>query len=266
MNRHAFAHTRYLLLLLALRSIAFASVWEINVNTGMTPAGRKIQPPTPGQPAYYYPYVVGYQEIGLVATGDKKLPDEAPVEHLIAEALASQGYLVTHVAGTKLDPPPSLFLVFRWGNINPILYDDLDRNGGKAHHYNQSAYLKEMNLVGLQITDVYDQSMPKKDLLESANNNRYFVTISAYDFAAYYTHHKSVLLWVSRMSIPKQDLYLDQVVATLISTGTPFLGRETKTARVVDLMVPPGKVDFGAPVFKDYAAPGAAQPPASPRP
>jgi hypothetical protein len=264
-HRRASASARFLLLLLMLHSIAFASVWEINVNTAMTPAGKKIQHPTPGQPAYYYPYVVGYQELGSVATGDKKLPDDASVNHLIAEALASQGYLVTHVAGSKLDPPPSLFLVFRWGNINPILLDEFDNYGAKTHHYNQSAYRKEMALVGLQETDVYDQSMPKKDLLESANDNRYYVTISAYDFATYYTQHKTALLWVSRMSIPKQDLYLDQVVAPLVNAGTPFLGRETTTPRVIDITGPPGKVDVGTPVVKGYVTPGAAQPPAPPQ-
>jgi hypothetical protein len=266
MSHRAFAPVRFLLLLLTLHSIALASVWEINVNTAMTPAGKKLQHPAPGQPAYYYPYVVGYEEIGAVATGDKKLPDAVLVEHLMAEALASQGYLVTHITGTKLNPPPSLLLVFRWGNINPVQYDDYDDYGAKTHHHDQRAYRKEMNFVGLQETDLLDNRMSKKDLVESASDDRYYVTIAAYDFAAYYTLHKTALLWVSRMSIPKQDLYLDQVVAPLVNTGTPFLGRETTTPRLVDIAPPQGKVDVGTPVVKGYSAPGAAQPPAAPQP
>ncbi len=74
MHRHTSALGRFLLLILTFHSIAFATVWEINVNTGMTPAGRKIPHPTSDQPAYYLPYIIGYQEIGSTTGGDSKPP------------------------------------------------------------------------------------------------------------------------------------------------------------------------------------------------
>ncbi len=121
-----------------------------------------------------------------------------------------------------------------------------------------------MLLVGVRETDLLDDRLSKRDLVQSTEDDRYYVTIAAYDFAAYYNRHKTTLLWVSRMSIPKQDLELDQVVAPLIKTGTPFLGQETTTARVVDIGGPNGKVEAGTPVVKGYIAPSEAQPPSTP--
>jgi hypothetical protein len=255
---------RFLLLFLALHSIAFASVWEINVNTAMTPEGEKVQHPTADQPVYYYPYCVGYQEVGTVAAGTKKLSADVPMERYLAEALASQGYLVTHVVGTKLDPPPSLLLVFRWGYINPRISDDDagDGNSPINHHRNERAHVNEMYMLGIQERDLFDDRLSKRDLVASADDNRFYVTIAAYDFATYYAKHKAILLWVSRMSIPRQDLELDQVVAPLITTGTPFLGRETTTPQVVDITAPPGNAQIGTPVV----VPPAAQSPAPSKP
>jgi len=254
---------RFFPLLLMVHSIALASVWEINVNTVMTAAGRKLPHPTSAQPAFYLPYVVGYQEIGSVSASAKKLSADVPIEHYLATALASQGYLVTHVTGTKLDPPPSLLLIFRWGHLNSHIYDDQDEDTGATnHHYNERAHQKAMLLVGVKETDLFDDRMTKRDLVSSADDERYYVTIAAYDFATYYTQHKTDLLWVSRMSIPQQDLELDQVVAPLITTGTPFLGRETVDPQVIDIGGPTGKVEVGPTVVKGTVTPDAAQPPA----
>ncbi len=267
MNYHPFTFRRgatVLLLLLATRSIALAVVWEINVNTVMTPEGRKLEHPTADHPTYYYPYVVGYQEVGSIAAG-AKVPPDAPVKHQLAEALASQGYLVTQVNGAKLDPPPAILLVFRWGNISSVMSEDVDDNGAKTPQHNERAHLREMLLVGIQESDLLDDSLKKRDLRDSADDDRYYVTLAAYDFGAYYTKHKTVLLWVSRMSIPKQNMDLEQVVIPLIKTGTPFLGRETNQPKLIDLPNgPEGKVELGAPVIKGYVDPASTKPLAPP--
>ena len=240
-------------------------IWEINVNTVMTSAGRKLEHPTPDHPVYYYPHVVGYQEVGSIAAGNK-IPPDGPLKHQLAEALASQGYLVTQVNGTKLDPPPSLLLVFRWGDINSVIYDDVDDNGARTHQHSERAYQKEMLLVGVQESDLLDDSMKKRDLRESADENRYYVTIAAYDFASFYTQHKTVLYWVSRMSIPKQDMDLEQVTTPLINTGTPFLGRETGEPKLIDLPNgPEGKVELAKPEVKGYIDPASTKPLAPPQ-
>jgi hypothetical protein len=253
---------RFLLLLLALHSVAFASDWTINVNTAMTPDGEKIQHPTADQPVYYFPYCVGYQEVGSVEAGLKKLSADVPMIPSLAEALASQGYLVTHVVGAKLDPPPSLILVFRWGYLNSLVTTDDAGDGDTPlnKHYNERAHQQALLLVGVQERDLFDDRMSKRDLISSADDKRYFVTIAAYDFAAYYAQHKVVLLWVSRMSIPRQDLDIDQVVLPLIKTGTPFLGVETTEPQVINITAPAGTVTAGTPVVTGYTTQHAAQP------
>ncbi|HTQ30255.1 MAG TPA: hypothetical protein VMI53_03510 [Opitutaceae bacterium] len=265
MNRRFLRLWIFVFLLLALGRPSGAAVWEINVNTIVTPAGKRIQHPTSGNPAFYYPYVIGYEEVGSIAAGNK-IPADAAIKHAIAEALASQGYFVTHVNGTKLDPPPSLILVLRWGNISAVRYDDVDDNGARTHNYNERAHQKEMLLVGVKLSDFGDDRLVKKDLISSADKNRYYVVISAYDFGTYYTKHKTVLLWISRMSVSRQDLDLDQVIPSLISAGTPFLGRETLEPRIIDVQAPTGKVDIGTPMIKGYVEPGTTKPGASAQP
>jgi hypothetical protein len=259
---------RLSVLLLAIRTVAFATVWEINVNTDMTDEGKKLAHPSADHPAYYFPYCVGYQESGTVAAGIKKLSPDVPITRYLAEALAAQGYLVTHAVGTKLDPSPSLLLIFRWGYINPHIYDsEYEQEDGTIitiPEHNERAYRKEQGLLGIKDSDLIGDTQAKIDLSGSAEENRYFVTIAAYDFATYYTKHKAVLLWVSRMSIPRQDLELDQVVAPLIKTGTPFLGRETTEPKVINIDAPPGNVTVGPTEVKGVVAP--AQPPAATTP
>ncbi|HXC01667.1 MAG TPA: hypothetical protein VNU49_03375 [Opitutaceae bacterium] len=248
MNHRASALRRFLLLLWTLPSMAFAADWTINVNTVMSEAGKKLAHPTTDHPVYYYPYVVGYWDVGLPLPVNK--PSEDYLDHLIAEALASQGYLVTHVDGTKLNPPPSLLLIFRWGNISPT---------------SDRTQRKELRLVGATDSDMVQDTLDKIDLWGSADDNRYYVIIAACDFATFYTQHKMQLLWVSQMSIPRQELDMKDVVAPLIKTATPFLGRETTKPLMVEI-VPPGNVKAGTPVLKGYITPSAAQPLTPPQP
>jgi hypothetical protein len=251
MNRRISILGHFLLLLLTLRSSALATVWEINVNTAMSEAGGKIEHPTVDHPAYYFPYVVGYRDIGMTLPGNKPPPEDS-VDHLIAGALASQGYLATHVDGTKLNPPPSLLLVFRWGNIKPT---------------NEWTHREELRLVGAMDSDLIrmQDNLTQIDLFNSADDDRYYVIIAACDFATFYNQHKILLLWVSQMSIPKQELDIDEAVAPMIKTATPFLGRETPKPQVVDIAGPNGKVEVGTPVVKGFFEPAAVQPPAPPQ-
>jgi hypothetical protein len=244
MNRRTSALGRCLLLLLTLHSMAFATDWTINVNTVMSDAGRKLAHPTFDHPAYYFPYVAGYHDTGMTLPGNKP-PSEDTLDHLIAEALASQGYLVTHVDGTKLNPSPSLLLIFRWGNIRPT---------------SERTHRKELRLVGATDFDTVQDTLSKIDIIGSADDDRYYVLIAACDFATFYNQHKMLLLWVSQMSIPKQEFDMDDVVAPMIKTATPFLGRETTKPQVIDITGPNGTVAVGPSMVKGPALPDDAQP------
>jgi hypothetical protein len=65
---------------------------EVDVVVDFTEAGRRIMHPAPGNPAYYYPVLGGFEELGSAVAGEKPpRPDE--VAHAVAVELAKQGYL-----------------------------------------------------------------------------------------------------------------------------------------------------------------------------
>lgn len=264
------------LILFAAAPVAFASEWEINVNTEMTPEGKKLPHPTPDHPAYYFPKIAGYSEIGAVAGGANRPPDAATV-HLLAQALAAQGYLVTQVNGDKFDPPPSLIFIFKWGQVNAVNHiehnvplpgnePDTDGPGMDIPEYDKPALKTELMFIGAQKELTPGASEEKISQYDSAvRDPRYFVTVTAYDFDVFYRQHKAVALWVSRMSVPQGHFDLAAALPTLINSGAPFFGRETEKPKWLD--VPEGaqgKVEVAAPVVKEYispAAPGSAPPP-----
>ncbi len=250
------------LVFLAAGSAVFASGEEINVNTEMTPEGRKLPHPTRENPAYYYPKVVGYSEIGAVAGGAKK-PSDEPTIHLLAQALASQGYLVTKVSGQRLDPPPSLILIFKWGQVNAVNYVEHDVQipgiqpdtdpGMDVPEYDAPALRTELMFLGARKGFPPGADEEKISQYDSAvREPRYFVTITAYDFDAFYRQHKAVALWVSRMSVSRGGFDLGDALPVLIDSGTPFLGRETEKVHWLDVPVEPvGKVKVGTPTVKE---------------
>src|ERR1039458_8783195 len=66
----------------------------VDVVVDMTEAGTKVTHPTPASPAYYLPLPVGYKPQGAVLTDQKFPPPPLEVEHMLAVALAQEGYLV----------------------------------------------------------------------------------------------------------------------------------------------------------------------------
>src|SRR5665213_2214610 len=87
---------------------------RVDVVVDLTDAGKKIARPTPARPVYYLPLTVGYREEGAFVSGQKLPPATAEVQHLLAEALAQQGYFVMARASA-----PSIVLVFWWGYLAP---------------------------------------------------------------------------------------------------------------------------------------------------
>mgnify|MGYP001546463407 CR=1 FL=1 len=234
--------TRLAVLSLVLASVGMAGEpeLEVNVNVAFTPEGRKIAPPTHDQPAYYFPVVGGYREEGDLTVGEKK-PAPKPIVHLLATTLAKQGYFVV----SPEHPQPSLLLVFFWGYINPQIDDvGTDPSAPQKLFYNQKDMVA---LLGGQTLGNLDLNFEREAVMQGAEDNRYFVLVSAYDFAAA-RQHKKVLLWQARMSTPSGGVTLDEVIPALINGGGPSFGRETARPQWVDLPIAPqGKVEIGTP-------------------
>lgn len=241
--------------LLLTRAYAEDDQREMNVNVAMTEAGKKVAPPTKDHPTYYLPYVVGYREEGATVAGEKA-PPMKPIVHQLAKALAQQNYFVI----SKDHAQPSILLVFYWGYMNPQIDDVGDLDNPQKVFYNQKEMLA---LVGGQTMGMLDLNFEKEQVMQGAEDDRYFVVVSAYDFDAA-KQHKKVILWQARMSTPSNGVSLDQVIPALIASGAPKFGRETiRPEWVMAPVVPQGKVEVGTPVVKDYLdAPAAPATPA----
>jgi len=184
-------------LLLSARALGAAAAWQVNVNVDLTDAGRKVAHPSPEHPVYYYPVVGGYRELGTAIAGEKPPPALPVVQHL-ARALARQGYLVSRrvsAAGgdggiLSLVPAPSLILVLHWGCMNPVAIDlTTDSNLPNVAVANES---QELALVAGNSLNDLDLNFEKEAVMQGIQQNRYFVTVVAYDFAAYYRKHRKV--------------------------------------------------------------------------
>ena len=239
-------------------------VWQINIVGDMYSDGRKLEHPTPAKPAFYLPVVAGYAELGGHWDGDAPPPPRQMV-HSLALALADQGYLATrqievpappgtpagpdgkHPATVKaFQPAPSLIVVLSWGaihaqavNLNADVTTDqppLVANG------NQILGL----IAGKNFDSVADFGMKTSELIESVGADRFFVMISAYDFAAYTARHKRVLLWVAKMSVPSTGESMQQLMPILIKQGAPMIGRESLGPKEITLpSIKSGHVEIG---------------------
>lgn len=224
---------------------------DVNVVVDMTDEGKKVAPPTKEKPVFYYPVLAGYREEGALVAGEKSPPPN-PVAHLLAKALAAQHYFVV---GPKT-PAPTLLLVFHWGYMNPQIDENPDPDNPQKTFWNEREMLALV--AGNTVKNVGSFGRERDDILQAARDDRYFVIVSAYDFAAA-TQKKKTLLWRAKMSTPSNRVSLAEVIPSMITAGGPRFGRETKLPESVTAAIAKeGKVEIGTPtVVKDPASPPA---------
>ena len=231
---------------------------EVAVNVEVTDLGKKIAVPDRAHPAYYLPVVGGFREEGAVKAGEKA-PERLTVLHQLAKTLAAQGYLVV---GPKT-PPPSVLLAFHWGSMNPQTDDFGEIGESQKITYNQRAMI---SLVAGHTLNNVDQWSEREAIIQGAEDDRYFVVVSAYDFDAAQKHQK-VLLWRAKMSTPSAGFAMEDVVAALITGGGPHFGRETlRPAWETTPLENRGKVNLGELQVKEYLEPAKNPAPPSKNP
>ena len=315
-------------------SLASAKSTEVNVIVDFTPEGRKVSHPEPGNPAYYYPVMGSFEELGAGEAGEKA-PRQWDVAHVVAVELAKQGYVrmspapyvnssgqITYRDGTvvmvpadpvpgqatALNPPggipltramlegpsgpyslkpraapaagarapatpvmevlqatdpihgpvmkgvPSLILCFQYGFANPQMasFDSTNNDPITSVNFNQ---MQMLGLVAGNTIKDLGLDFDRDAVMQRAEQDRYFVMVSAYDFEAYRASHKVVLLWQAKMSASSDALgQFSDALNALAWAGGPYFGRETKRPATVILPVTPdGRVEIGVPTVKDYS-------------
>jgi hypothetical protein len=267
-------------LLTTLDALAGQRQTLVNVVVDMSPEGRKVAHPTPDHPSYYYPVIGGYLQKGQAIAGDKP-PKQFELLHSTAVELAKQNYWVFHEGRT---PPPDIILVFHWGPLNPETIDFTNTFGPTANNF---ASLSDPGVVGGQVgifpgaaeelatanslvtfnsnemlnilvgntlDNIHESSGPiLQSLIEASQENRYFIVVTAYDFAATVRQKKAVPLWQAKMSAPSAGVAFDDVTTALVEAGGPLFGRETTLPQQASLPVTPeGRVILGTPEVVHY--------------
>ena len=184
----------------------------------------------------------------------RKIPVAAAgVESPVLRVLRS----VDPVHGAVLAEMPSLILMVRYGYMNPNI---VDLNGrGQRVFFNQDMML---GLVGGSALSHIALDFQREDIMQAAEQDRYFIMVTAYDFPAYVAKHKKVTLWQAKISTPSQGIEkFADIAAALISAGASSFGHETATPVVRNLhRAPDGRVEVGPLTVKGVSEPAPPSP------
>ena len=194
-------------------------------NTGLivvaeqTASGARLTRPAPDNPSYYVAYDAGYIAAGP-AGEDLKSPAATVIGRTLGTALAAEGYVPTTAKNA-----PSLVLVYHWGCIRPGFENRLSWDG-------------QLDLVALEkLVRLYEKfpieahaaasaivTSGPPDTLEPAVDARYFVIVSAYDYADL-TQRKATLRWRLKLSAPETSGPMAEILPALAAGSGPFFGR-----------------------------------------
>jgi hypothetical protein len=151
-----------------------------------------------------------------------------------------RGVHPTH--GPVMQQMPSLVIVVHWGDAlpggqgtAPVILQTTDTGGGMIGL-----------IAGNTFSDlsIYDQ----QTVILRMHLDRYFVTVSAYDFQSMYLRDKPVLLWSAKMTVPSNDgSELDPLLPVLIAAGEDHFGRESTRPELRTVELSEGKVIIGKP-------------------
>jgi hypothetical protein len=199
-------------------SVAHDNSIRIDVVVDVTKAGEKVRRPTPDSPVYYYPYTSGFAARDPIPAGAEEPPPTLAVQHLIAVALANDGYWVMNK-----NSPPSLVLAFWWGY----------QAGSRA--------AMEQLVLGNEFEATVDEnqsSLRVQTALSALDAPRYYLIVSALDYPAY-TRKQHKVLWTARVSTELKGSHFDEVLPALIAAGARRFGRETQGPEFTQATITP---------------------------
>jgi len=247
---------------------------DIFVCTYVTEAGKKLTPPTPDHPATYILIPGGYREEGQTVAGEKPPPPEK-VDQFVRRALAAANYhganvSFMHVLNGALnqtfpagyDPAKSdskeidYIIVYHWGYMNPEKTAFGDNGDGSNATSNDIVFNQPMMLAlvaGGSIAHLTPDDMRWGDVMQAANENRYFLVITAYSPAGYFKHHEKRLLWRAQMSLDSDGTDQTESMPALASASVNYLGRQTNLPeKITESLDRPSEVIIGPSKVKEY--------------
>jgi hypothetical protein len=220
--------------------------------------------PTPDHPAYYVAYDAGYIEAGDPVAGEEP-PSAAAVAQALRGTLATQNYLPASA--------PSLLVVYHWGVIRPDSHQIRDTFNIQPNLKARIALVATSRMAGEMENFLLERRMGRinpafrvpgflaiqeRDLLDLARDDRYFVIVSAYDFAAL-TRRETKLLWRLKVSTRSPGESMAEALPALLSGGAPYFGRNLKdTQNFKAPLFPAGLAGTGASTTQESLPPPEA--------
>lgn len=196
---------------------------EVIVVGDLTKIGRQEgRVPDAANPVYYVPMTPGYPPPKDAPKPEGKQPTKEEVMARVIAVLAKRHYLV---AGPG--HPPEQAISIWWGTADPELENFGTDDAAEEESFNQRG------MVALVGSDKKQELMSwhSKDLRSAQRQERHYVIVMAFDYAAALKKQKKVL-WITRMSTPSSSGDLTEVLAALVTTGGSAFGRDAKPAWV----------------------------------
>jgi hypothetical protein len=225
----------------------------VAANGDLTPEGKLVPRPTREQPAYYVSVILGWHEAGQVVAGEEP-PKREMVLLEVAQALAKEGYILQALRSDANTTTPSLIIAIEWGYMNPSKLEvpnppDLTGDSSKPMETATTIMVDQRNMITLVAGSaihrrVFFTQIDWDKLRDAVDEGRYFVIVSAYDFEAS-VKGEQVLLWRTRMSTPRQGVWMNDVVVALVTAGTPLFGRQSDVPTWQEFRVREGRVEMG---------------------
>jgi hypothetical protein len=258
------SHVTVALLAVGLAAQAHAFAWggklDMVVVAEQADPAVKSALPTAEHPAYYVAFDGGYIEAGDPIAGEKPPPASAVVQAL-ATALASQHYLPATAQSS-----PSVVAIYHWGLINRDTHQIRDSFKLQPNLMARIALVAPKEYAQRIEEDLLDRRQPvsvhipildprEQELLQLVGDNRYFVIVSAYDYASV-AHGAGKLLWRVKMSTRSPGASMAEALPTLLRGGAPYFARDlTEMQTVREPLVPEGRVEVGTPKVEEFLPP-----------
>ncbi len=183
-----------------------------------------------GQTGNYYACDGGFIEGGDAIAGERP-PTPAAVADALRSSLGAAGFQPASAAAA-----PSLVIVYHWGVIHP-------RRGARSTlnrldpnlHARLSLVTTASVLANLEprlilrkqhmgtINDLVERPS-ERDALDLAHGSRYFIIVSAYDYAAM-TRRQATTMWRTKLSTQDTSGAMDQCIISLAASGRNYFGR-----------------------------------------
>jgi len=227
---------------------------QMTVVAEQTAAQSPATVPSPDHPAYYVALDGGYIEEGDPIANEHP-PAASAVAQALEKTLAGLGYQPANGGAT-----PTLVFTYHWGLLNRdsfaprfgaaigrnlharLLLVTTSRQQGEIETYILDKRLMGRTNPAFRSPGIL--SIRERDALDLANDNLYFVILSAYDYTSVDLRQPK-LLWRVKMSTRSVGASMADALPTLLQGGAPFLGRNLTDLEEVE--VPLAAAAGGAP-------------------